>query len=316
MLHSIILIVISGVLWGTSGIFVHYIAPLGFSSLQMSAVRSTVSLICIAVFALIKDRSLFKIKPKNLILFAGIGVSIYATSSCYFMSMQMTSVSTAVILMYTAPIFVTVFSAIFFKEKFTTVKLISLFGMLVGCMLVAGIIGNIKFDLVGILVGLASGISYAIYNILTKIAMIKNNNPVTTSIYSYAFMTVTALIITNPVDIVVTANAQPLYSYPLLIGLGVFTFILPYFLYTLAMKNLPAGTASALGITEPMFATIFSVTILGETLSIPSTIGIVLILVSTVLLGISENKLNPAVKEYVDNPPPKADENQQNSEIE
>ena len=199
MLHSLILIVIAGALWGTSGIFVHYLAPLGFSSLQMSAVRSTVSLICIAVFALIKDRSLFKIKPKSLILFAGIGVSIYATASCYFMSMQMTSVSTAVILMYTAPVFVTVFSAIFFKEKFTTVKLISLVGMLVGCMLVAGIIGNVKFDLVGILVGFASGISYAIYNILTKIAMIKNNNPVTTSIYSYAFMTVTALIITNPV---------------------------------------------------------------------------------------------------------------------
>ncbi|MBR2988514.1 MAG: EamA family transporter [Clostridia bacterium] len=308
MIHSLILIVVAGVLWGTSGIFVHYLAPLGFSSLQMSAVRSTVSLICIVAFALIKNRSLFKINPKNLILFAGIGVSIYATASCYFIAMQMTSVSTAVILMYTAPIFVTIFSAIFFKEKFTTVKLISLIGMMIGCVLVAGIIGDMKFDLVGILVGFASGISYAIYNILTKVAMMKNNNPVSTSIYSYGFMMIIALIVANPVDIVVTANASPLYAYPLLIGLGVCTFILPYFLYTLAMKNLPAGTASALGITEPMFATIFSVTILGETLSLLSTIGIVLILICTVLLGISENKLSPAVKEYIENEP-RASEN-------
>ena len=303
MIHGLILIVIAGVLWGTSGIFVHYLAPLGFSSLQMSAVRSTVSLVCIVVFALIKNRALFRINPKSLLLFAGIGASIYATASCYFISMQMTSVSTAVILMYTAPIFVTIFSAIFFKEKFTTVKLISLIGMMIGCVLVAGIIGDMKFDLVGILVGFVSGISYAIYNILTKVAMLKNNNPVSTSIYSYGFMAIIALIVANPVDIVTTANIGPTYTYPLLIGMGVCTFILPYFLYTLAMKSLPAGTASALGITEPMFATIFSVTILGETLPLLSTIGIVLILICTVLLGISENKLSPAVKEYIENDP-------------
>ena len=316
MLHSLILIVIAGALWGTSGIFVHYLAPLGFSSLQMSAVRGTVSFICIAIFALIKNRSLYATSLKNLIIFVGMGVSIYATATCYYIAMLMTSVSTAVILLYTAPVFVTVFSAVFFKEKFTTIKLVSLAGMLVGCVLVAGIIGDAKFDIWGILVGLASGILYAVYNILTKCAMLRKNNPITASTYSNLFMSITALIIANPVDIIKTANATPLYSYPLLIALGVCTFVIPFFLYTLAMKNLPAGTASALGITEPMFATIFSVTILGETLSIPSIIGIVLILVSTVLLGISENKLNPAVKEYIDNPPPKADENQQNSEIE
>ena len=72
---------------------------------------------------------------------------------------------------------------------------------------------------------------------------------------------------------------------PLLIGMGICTCVIPYFLYALSMKELSAGTASALGIIEPMAATVYSVVLFREKLDAFSGAGIVLILASVFLLG-------------------------------
>ena len=162
--------------------------------------------------------------------------------------------------------------------------------MLVGFCLVAGIVGGLKLDAIGILFGFLSGLSYAIYNILTKVASRNGISPLTTTAYSFVMMFVFAICICQPVGIVHAVAAAPWPSIPLLLGLSAVTFTIPYFLYTLGMKILPAGTASALGIIEPMSATVFSVVFLHEKLDLFALIGIVLILVAVFLLGQAEGK--------------------------
>ena len=287
---AFIYIIIAGILWGTSGIFVHYLAPYGFTSLQMTAVRGLVSFICMAAFALIRDRSLFKIKPRELIFFIGIGLSLFLTASLYYTSMQMTSVSTAVVLMYMAPVYVMIFSVLFLGERFSKLKFISVASMLFGCCLVSGIIGGAKFHLLGLILGFLSGLTYAAYNVLTKIAIKRGSNAISVTVYGFLVMTLVALCVSKPWQIVTTAARAPLATVPLLVGLGVFTFVMPYLLYTLAMCELPAGTASALSIVEPMAATVFSVVIFHETLGIASACGIILILLAVFLLGKAEGK--------------------------
>ena len=58
-----------------------------------------------------------------------------------------------------------------------------------------------------------------------------------------------------------------------------------YFLYTMSMKDLPAGVAAAMGIMEPLSATVFSILLLGEKLSVFSLTGIILILGAAVILS-------------------------------
>ncbi|MBQ8310724.1 MAG: EamA family transporter [Clostridia bacterium] len=285
-------IIAAGILWGTSGVFAHYLAPYGFSSLQMTAVRGTVSCICMLGYVLLCARGSLRINPTELLLFAGCGLSLYGTAACYFSSMQLTSISTAVVLMYTAPVPVMIFSVAFLGERLTWRKLISVICMLVGCALVSGIIGGLRFDAWGIVIGAMSGVSYAAYNVLTKIAMQRGCNPLSVTVYSFLFMSVLALIVAPPWEIVSNIASAVLPTLPLCIGLGVVTHIAPYFLYTLSLKDLPAGTASALSIVEPMAATLFSFFLLGEQLAWTSAVGIALILLATVLLGLSEkNKL-------------------------
>lgn len=288
---AFIFIIVAGVLWGTSGIFVHFLAPYGFTSLQMTAVRGLVALICLSAFALIRDRSLFHVKkPLELVFMAGLGLSLFLTASCYYTSMQMTSVSTAVVLMYMAPAYVMVFSVLFMGEKLSPLKLISVICMIIGCCLVSGIVGGIKLDLVGILLGILSGLAYAAYNILVKVCVQRGNRPVSVTIYNFLFMTIIAMSVSKPPEIFTTAAKQPLVTIPLLIALGIATSVLPYLLLTLAVRDLPAGTAAALSIVEPMAATIFSVVLFHEQLGIASAIGIVMILASVFMLGKAEGK--------------------------
>ena len=96
---AFIYVIIAGIAWGTSGIFVHLLAPYGYTSLQMTALRGSVSFLCLSAYLLIRDRKMFCAKPRDLLLYVGIGASLFGTASCYFTSMQMTSISTAVVLL-------------------------------------------------------------------------------------------------------------------------------------------------------------------------------------------------------------------------
>lgn len=286
---AFIYIILAGILWGTSAIFVHFLSPFGFSSLQMTLIRGLTAFALLLAYILFRDKTLFRLKPAELLVFLGIGIAFFGTASCYFASMQMTSVSTAVILMYTAPILVMLYSVLFLGEKLTPLKTVSVAAMLVGCALVSGIIGGLKFDPLGIAIGFLSGISYAAYNILTKIAMRRSCNPFTTTVYCFLFSTIIALFVCEPKSIPEAIGKMPAVTIPVALLMGICTCFLPYILYTKAMKTLPAGTATSLGIIEPMSATLFSVIFLGEPLSVPTFCGIILILASVFLLSKSEN---------------------------
>lgn len=278
-------IILAGLLWGTSGVFVHFLAPLGFSSVQMTTMRAVVSAFVICIYVLISDKSLFKVSIKELLMFLVSGTFIFLTATLYYAAMQMSSVSTAVMLMYTAPIFVLIYSVSFLGEKLNLIKVLSIFGMIAGCALVSGIIGGMKFNVIGILLGFASGISYAIYNIATKIEMRHGSNPLSATLYNFIFMSIIALLSCNAPKMFDLTMVNPMAAIPLMIGIGIFTCITPYFLYTLAIKELPVGVASALGIIEPMAATIYSVVFFREQLGLLPACGIVLIMLSVVLLG-------------------------------
>ena len=271
-------IALAGVLWGTSGLFSYWLTPFGFKPVQMTTMRGFVSMVLIVPFILFKNPKLLKVPKKEIFFVIGSGVGLFLTAYTYYASMAASSVSTAVILMYTAPVFVLIYSVMFLGEKLNVVKSVSVFLMILGCALVSGIVGGMKFSLAGILFGIAAGISYSAYNIFTKILTMHKMDTLTVTSYNFIIMSIIGLAVSNPVEIVTITSKQPLSIVPLIVGIGVFTCVLPYVFYTMGLKDVPAGTATALGIIEPLSATVFSVAFLGENLTAPLVIGMVLIL--------------------------------------
>ncbi|MBR7095703.1 MAG: EamA family transporter [Clostridia bacterium] len=296
MKRSIVLIVLAGLLWGTSGVFAHFLYPCGFAPLELVGCRALVSFLGMAGFALCRNRALFRVRLRELPLLLLVGLGIFATASLYYTAMAMTSVSTAVMLMYTAPVYVLFLSVLFLGERLSRLKLFSVALMLLGCCFVSGIIGDLRFDLFGLLAGAASGVTYALYNIFVKISVRHKNDPVSVSMYAFLAMTLAALPFIDFRAFGAHVAAAPARTVPLLIGIGIFTCVLPYLLYTLAMRELSAGTATALGIVEPMSASVYSFAFLGESLDLLAVLGIVLVLLSVYLLSRAEEGENTKEK--------------------
>ena len=294
--RAFLLVILAGILWGTSGIFVHYLAPLGFTSVQMTAMRSGVATIILIGYALLRDRSLFRVRKIELCIFALTAIGLFGTGTCYFYSMQTSSISTAVVLMYTAPIYVMIFSVLFFGERISALKLVSVLCMLVGCALVSGVAGGMKFSYSGIMMGVLSGISYGAYNILTKLSMRRGTKPLSATLYVFLFTAVISFSNCTHSAFFGNIAKAPALSLSLMLGIGVVTFVLPYVFYTLAMRELDATTTSAMGIVEPMSATLFGVMLFGERLDIYSGSGVFLILTAILLLSKDEDNATEGAK--------------------
>ena len=169
-------------------------------------------------------------------------------------------------------------------EKFTFLKGVAIVLMLMGCALVSGVVGGLKYDLTGILLGILSGITYGAYSIITKIEMQKKFDSLSATFYCYLVMAVISMCVSKPFE-VFSISVSSWQTMLLMIGLGIFTFALPYFLYNLGLEKIPAGTASSLAVFEPLAATFYSIVFFNEPLGFFSVIGFISIVVSVIMLS-------------------------------
>ncbi|MBQ0097593.1 MAG: EamA family transporter [Oscillospiraceae bacterium] len=285
---SVLLIIITGTLWGIIGIFVRHFQELSLDSLQIVLIRVGISCVIFTLFLLFYDRKLFVIKLKDLWCFLGTGViSLAMFSFSYFKAIDLASLSVAAVLLYTAPTFVMIFSVIFFKERLTLQKGISIVLAFLGCCFVAGIFsGEMNVTLYGILFGLLSGICYALYSIFSRVAIDKGYSPLTVTLYTFIFATASVLLVTDvkPIVNIVKADTNEIW---ICLLFAVLSCVLPYLTYTLALKNIRASTASVIASVEPVVATIVGALFFSEQIDIFGYIGIFLVLLSIVLVNIN-----------------------------
>ena len=281
-----ILIIIAGLFWGSMGIFVHHLNDLGFTSIQVACLRLTTAGLIFALVLLIKDRKGFKINAKDIPLFLALGlVSILFFTCCYFTAIRLMTMSTAAILLYTSPIWVMVLAIIFLKEKFSVQKLIALVLAFAGCVLVSGFGG--KVTVVGILVGLGSGLGYGLYSIFGTFAL-KKYSPYTVTCYTFLIAGFGSIFVANPPDLIAKISAvdNKLSLFGFVLLTAVVTAVIPFLLYTLGLNKTTAGRAAVLATVEPAAATLFGFFVMGEKVGLVVIAGIILVFTAIVVLSV------------------------------
>lgn len=288
----VLLVVVAGTLWGVIGYFVRSLQEQGLTSMQIVAIRMVLSAIMFSVFALIFDRKLFRIKLRDLWCFLGTGVVSVATFSfCYFKAIDYSSLSQASILLYTAPIFVMLFSCLLFKEKLTVIKIVSLILAFVGCLFVTGVFTQgLAINSVAVAFGLASGVCYALYSIFSRLALDRGYSPLTITLYTFIFAGVASLCVIDvkPVIGVMTQSAK---SFGFCVLFAVVSCVLPYLCYTLGLKRVRPSTASIVASIEPVVATLTGAVVFNEAVDFPyGYIGITLVILSIILINLTPKK--------------------------
>lgn len=287
----------AGILWGTMGLFVRQFSAWGFTSAQTAALRFLVSGVAFAIILVLRDPAGFRIRLRDLPLYLGLGVcSITFFTICYFASIESLSLSTAAILLYTSPIWVMLMSALFFKERFTRTKVAALVCAFAGCALVSGVGSDAGSTTpMNLLVGLGSGVGYALYSILGTVAL-RRHSPYTVTTYTFVTAAISSLVICNPVEMAHTAAtaANPLELTALAIAMGLITSVAPWLLYTLGLKEIEPSRAAILATLEPVTATVMGIVVFHEGLTGQSAFGIALVLIAILLLNRKEGGKQPS----------------------
>lgn len=289
---SPILIILAGMLWGCMGIPVRKLSSVGYSSMEIALWRIAIAAVIVGVFILIYDRSLFKFKLKDIWVFLGSGVvSLAFFSICYFQNILTTSMAIACTMLYTSPVFVLLFSAVLFKEKITTKKIIAIALTLVGCIFVTGAVsGELVLPVKGILLGVGSSLGYALYSIFGRYGLEKGYHSLTITFYTFLFSSLAMIIPVNAggmIDTYVAYNGK-IELTAVIFGSAVFCTVLPYLFYTLGLKQVENGKASIMVATEPVVAALVGVFILGDEVTVVSFTGVALVLASIVILSLKD----------------------------
>ncbi len=288
---SVIQILLSALLWGTLGVFVTYLRKAGFGTLQIVFLRASVSTVLLGLFILLRDRSKFRIALRDLWIFIGTGlISFTLFTVCNQISMRLCSLSIAAALLYTSPAFILIFSAIIFRERFTSAKVIAIGVTVFGCFLVSGLLTpGAVISVPGILAGIASGLCYGLYSIFGTFGVRKYDS-LTVTFYTFLLASAASLFFADiPSMPAVFASAD--WVLPLVLTFGPVTCLLPYLFYTAGLSGVEPGTAGILATLEPVVSALLSVMIFHEEMNWQKVLGIVFILGSVMIVNLKPGQI-------------------------
>ena len=173
----------------------------------------------------------------------------------------------------------------FLHEKFTPGKGLCLVLSLLGCALVSGVAGGVTLDAGGVAYGLGAALCYTLQNILLA-TKLKKYSPMTNLFYMFLFSAAASLVFTA------AAGELPGVAYILTtpgalaanLGLGLVCSLAAQWLYTAALKTIPASRASIAATFEPVAAALFGLVLFGQKMDAFGVAGIVCEIAALVIL--------------------------------
>jgi len=282
---SVLCVLAAGILWGCMGILVRTMNEGGFNSLEVTAFRSFVTASVMLLIMVLFRREELRIHLKDVWCFAGTGIlSVIFFNVCYFSCMSYTTLSTAAILLYTAPTFVMVMSFFLFKEKLHAKKVVALLLAFAGCVLVSGGIGGAGVGMMGLLTGLGAGFGYALYSIFSRYALNRGYSSYTITTYTFLFAAFASLPIVDlghMHECLQAGGSDIVFE----IVMAIITTVVAYLLYTKGLSGMENSKASIIASIEPVVASLVGVLLYQETVGTTGIVGMLLVLASCILVA-------------------------------
>lgn len=286
--------VLSGILWGSVGIFVRILTELGMDSFTVTSSRLAIAAVVMASTILIYDKRLFRIRIKDLwIFFVGGLLGMLGVVLAYNEAIKQVTLSLAAVLLSMSPIFVLFFAAILFHEKITLKKTGCMVLALCGCVLVSGVLestSGMNWTPAGIAFGILAAFCYALYSLVGKVAMKRGYHAFTMTFYCMVIIALCLLPATDwgCIRRITVQGGIKMVLFMLVHAL--FASVFPYVFYTLSLNYIEAGKVSILAAGEPVAAMIFGFMFFAEKPTVLSILGLVLTTSALVFLSMPEKK--------------------------
>lgn len=288
-----LMLILAMFIFGTIGIFRKYI-PLPSSVIALA--RGSIGMLFLLVWVLLKGEKIsFQAIKKNRLFLGLSGFFLGFNWILLFEAYQYTSVATATLCYYMAPIMVILVSPFLLKEHLSRKKMLCVGVALVGIIFVSGVteVGMSHLSEVkGILFGLGAALFYASIMLLNQ--KIKDISAYDKTITQLGIASIVLLPYTLMTENISEITLTPISMIMLIIVCVIHTGI-AYALYFGSMGDLKAQTIALFSYIDPIVAIILSALFLKEHMSIMGAVGAVLVLGATLISELPEKTTEQSI---------------------
>jgi drug/metabolite transporter (DMT)-like permease len=290
-------------LWGISATlgraaFTGHLLPGGVSlgsslgkidPLILSQSRATLSLaVLLPVLLARRGASVLRVPGRDLLQFFLLGVlGVAASNYFYYLAIQRTNVATAIILQYTAPVWVLLYTVARGAQRPSLLRSAAVGLAVAGCALAVGLVGagGFRMDVVGVTAAMLAAFSFAFYNVGGHKVLARYDR---WKVLLWVLVaSSTFWIFVNPPRKIIAAHyGRQQWEFMLVFSLV--SVLAPFSCYFAGLQHLEPTRAIVASCLEPVFSIMLTALLLGELVRPMQTVGIVLVLVAIVLIQLPE----------------------------
>lgn len=284
----------------TTAIFIRYLTL----TYQMPALVLTYwreIFVAVSLFGILffSRRDLIRVELRHLPLLALYGLVLMLFNSTWSLSVAINGASVATVLAYSSAAFTALLGWLLLKESLDLSKIIAVVLSVGGIALVSNALDPELWALNtgGVLAGVLSGLSYALYSLMGRYSSQRGINPWTSLLYIFAIGSVFMLAVNlglgkylpgganTPADMFWLGNAWS--GWLILLVLAMVPTLMGFGLYNVSLHYLPASVANLILTSEPIVTSAIAYFMFGEMLTPVQILGAALILAGVVLIRLT-----------------------------
>lgn len=265
----------------------------GLDPAHLTQLRSTGAMICLVIFVLLTNRSAFRIQRGELYFLLVYGVIAFVlVQFLYFYTVSLLPLGLGTLLVFLGPVVVALWVRFGKKQPVSNRLWAAIALSLVGLALVAQVWQGFRVNLLGVAAGLMCAVILAIYWLLGEAGQ-KKRDGVSLTMWGFIFASVTWAILQPwwnfPFSVLGRMSIPETSSFPSLPIWGImlwgvlFGTIAPFLLVLGSLRRIGAQRAGIVATTEPLWAGLIAIVVLGETLNWVQALGGSIVVVGVVL---------------------------------
>jgi drug/metabolite transporter (DMT)-like permease len=266
----------------------------GISALRLTQIRTVGAFLILFLYVYLKNKKSLKINIKELPILIIFGLFGFAAVNVfYFLAILKLNVGIALIIEFTAPIWIALWMRFIQKKIVSKLMWWGLVVGLTGLVLIAQVWRGLTLDGFGVIYALLDALALAVYFLVgEKLVGFKSSEA--TMAWGLGISSAFFAIIQpwwnfpfeklgKVVDLTGRLAGVSIPAYFLILWIVILGTAVPYFLVLNGLRGLSAATSSSIGMLEPVFGGIFAWIFLYEKLNFTQSIGAIVVLVGIYL---------------------------------
>jgi drug/metabolite transporter (DMT)-like permease len=283
-LRGTLLVILSGTLFGLIGILGSKLFDLNFTVENMLFWRFFIATLWILLVCVVLRKNVLQKKTNDrsiLKTFVFAALSYSAGSAFYFMASKQIGTGVAMVIFYSFPVFVALFTWVLNGWQINKHAAISVMAVVIGLLFLKGDGGEHELDVIGIAFGIIAALSYAAYVYGSQHSAKKIDALLLTLMVCFGNTLIFLALSLYTKSFVVPTSWEAWFY---ICAIGIVATVLPIQLLLTGLKYISPIKASIISVSEPIVTVLIGLILLNESMSYSQSFGIIVILLGAICI--------------------------------